>query len=597
MLFPPQWTVVAPSIGIPILNAQLKKNGFKTKISDLNIEFFNDILTAENLTLMLEKSEKELSDLTEIIIKNDYNLDKITSYSLEIQAILHKYSCIKNYFDKKSSPSYAIKNIEEAKKTYREEDKFYNSQKLLKAQKIIESALEIALLPYSPTRMYLDRYYNPLLKLEYENIKFHCFDKNSNIFLDYYPPKIKSLVNKDTKLITISINSETQIIPGLTLGYLLKKETSAHISIGGDYFRRIISTFQKKPEFFDLFCDSIMIEDAEASIVELANYINAKIDIADVSGLIYKNSKNEVVINPAKIPPELDQIETITLDGFDLSQYFSPKIVLPLKSNRHCSWGKCVFCDLYYGQHYCEKSPKKLILEIKEIINKYGITNFEFIDSSISPSYLEKFAELLLKENIKINYYSFARLENGFTKEVLKKASKSGLKMLLWGVESGSERIIKLMNKGVDFKNRLKILKDSNNANIWNYIFTMMGFPTETMDEAMETIKFATQNVEIMHPVQPSMFRLKKHSKIIENPEEYGITKFYETDEDFSQKYAIESNSLTKDEIRELLTIYQETYLKNLGIKNPLWLLIESREHFLLYLSKFGNKKILKNQL
>lgn len=597
MLFPPQWTPVAPSIGIPILNAQLKQAGFNTKIYDLNIEFFNDILNKDFLSKMLKKSELLLPELEEEINKNNYSLNNLSSYPLETKTLLYKYSTIKNYMDNKlSNSNYIIDSIEEALNAFKTNEKFYDPKNLHTAQNISKSALELALLPYAPTKIFFDKYSNPLLKLTYEGIKHHCLDASTNIFLDYYPEKIKNMLTDDINCATISINSDTQIIPGLTLAYLIKKAGQAHVTIGGDYFRRVVESVKKHPELFELFCDSFLVEDSEESIVELAKYCNKEIEIEKISGLIYKNENGEITSNPIKPPTDLDKLKNMTLDGFDLDKYYTPEIVLPIKSNRHCSWDKCTFCDLYYGLQYNEKSPENLVDEIKELQEKYNISHFEFIDSSISAKYFDKMADLILKENLKVNYFSFARLEKNFTKDILNKASKSGLKMLLWGLESANKRIIKLMNKGVDFENRLKIIKNSDDAGIWNFVFTMLGFPTETKTEARETIDFVTKHTNIMQPVPPSKFYLKKHAKIRGELESYGIIEIEEFSDDFYQNCKFKSNGMSDNEISDLVKIYQEAYKKAIKQRFPLWHSINMREHLFLYLTHYGQKWLKKSK-
>lgn len=598
MLFPPQWTPVAPSIGIPLLKAQLQNAGYDVKVSDLNIEFFNDVLKESFLRKMLKKSQEILPELSEQIKNNNYSMQNFESYPLEVRSLLLKEATVKNYLSNKLSTSESIiGSITETTSVFKSEEKFYNPKTLLDAQIITKAALEIALLPYSPTKISFERYDNPLLKFNYANIKYHCLDKSSNIFLEYYPAKIKPLLETNPKYVAIAINSDSQLIPGLTLAYLIKKNYPIHVNIGGDYFRRIIDSIKKHPEIFDIFCDSIIVEDAESSVVELAKYLQNEIPIGEVSGLIYKDKTGNVAINEVKTPPALDDIANITLDGFDLSKYYTPEIVLPLKSNRHCSWDKCSFCDLYYGQKFNAKSPEKLISEIKEIKEKHNISHFEFIDASIAASYFEKMSEIILKENLDIKYFSFARLESGFSKKILEQANKAGLKMLLWGFESGSRRIVELMNKGIDFDRRIQIIKDANDSGIWNEVFTMLGFPSETKDEAQMTIDIICKNLDIMQPVIPSTFHLKKHAKIRKNPEFYGITNISEPEDDFLPHYEFESNGMNKDEIDEMIKLYQTTYNKASGQEHPLWHSINSREHFFLYLTRYGANWIKKNKI
>ena len=597
MLFPPQWTPAAPSIGIPILKAHLEAASYKVDVKDLNINFFNDILTSNYLHSSYKKIKEiypTLKNKTEEITSLKRNKD---IYTLEENSLLLKFEMISKFLERNEKEIISdINNIEKFKQTYRSKEDFYDIRKLIRAQKKIENALLLAQLPFSPTIYYFNYHYNPLLKYNFENIKFHCFASEHNIFLEYYKNLLPNIIKDNHKLITISINSNSQLIPGLTLAYLIKKHfKNVHVNIGGDYFTRISANINKYPELFDLFVDSILTGDAEESIVELAKYADNKTEISSVSGLFYKKKDNIVYNNILKKAVQMNNVKNINLDGYELNQYYTPEIVLPLKSSRNCEWNKCLFCDLYYGKEYSQKTPEKLADEIQELIDKYNIKNFEFMDSAISPEYYNEFANILLKKKININFYSFARIETGFTKKLLNKLSKNGLKMLVWGYESASDRLIKLMNKKMDLKNRYKILKNSYECGIFNLAFTMLGFPTETVEEAKLTMDTLAKNIDYLQPIPPSICVVTRHSKLLNFMKKNNI-KFElneNLDFDIGFDYACGQDCLkTIQKIRnEGLQEYRKAY--KFGF--PLYNLIYIRAHLLLYVSHYGAKNLSNN--
>ena len=95
LLFPPQWTPNSPYLALPLLSAQLKKHGYETEIRDLNIEFFNRILTKENLTRRLGEAKELFRTLGEIVA-HDYPdaVKNFDSYSVKEQTMLMKYKRI-----------------------------------------------------------------------------------------------------------------------------------------------------------------------------------------------------------------------------------------------------------------------------------------------------------------------------------------------------------------------------------------------------------------------------------------------------------------------------------------------------------------------
>ena len=475
--------------------------------------------------------------------------------------------------------------IHEAVSILKSEKDFYNPDLLIRALNIIDSGLDIASLPYTPTSITFDNYANPLFKLTYENIKYYCFDKDTNIFMDYYNEIIEKLLEEDADYIGISINSSTQIIGGLTLSNLLKKRTKAHVNIGGNFLGRVIDNLVKEKEFFELFADSVLVEEGERPVVELARAISGEIPFDAVPNLVFYRD-GVPVITKKDIPMKLDDMSNISLDGYDLSKYFCADIVMPVQSSRGCYWRKCSFCDQDFGQNFNVKHIDKFVSELSEIKEKYGIKHFEFIDESVGPSYMDGLADDILEKGVDVKYFCNARLERAFSKDILDKAYKSGLSMILWGFESGSDKVMALINKGIDIDKRLEILRDSTDAGIWNFAFIFFGFPAETVEDAEKTIKIICENVDVIHSYGRSVFTMGKHTKLREAPQKYGIISIKEQQQEFAPFFDFDSVGMTKKELHDVIT--KCTLECNKAYDKPLWMYLRFRELLFLYVAKYG---------
>lgn len=588
LLFPPQWSPISPHFAVPILTGQLKTAGFDVEAVDLNIDFYNNVLNKSFLLKSINKTEHIYPELLNEIGKYHSADKKFEDYPVNIQEIMLKYSKIKEYKQKKEHLLLNIpKLIDESVSILKDRELFYEPEKFVKALNIIETALDIISLPYYPSKITFDSYTNPLLKLNHESIKYHVFDKATNIFIDYFEGIIDSLIEKNADYIGVSINSSTQIVPGLTLANMLKSKTKAHINIGGNYFGRVADNLLKRPEFFDLYAHSVLIEEGEKPCVDLARYVNGEISVEEVSNLIYEKD-GKVYINKKTVPLKLDDIANISLEGYELEKYFAPYTVMPFQTSKGCYWGKCSFCDQDFGQNFNVKNVDKLIKELTEINTKYGISHIEFIDESVSPSYFSEMSEKILDEGLKINYFTNARLESSFSKEILEKARKSGLRMLLWGLESGSERIMTLINKGIDLEKRFQILRDSYDSDIWNFAFIFFGFPAETPEEAKLTIDMLCSHNDIINSYGRSTFTMGKHTKLRDNPKAYGIIGVSEQQDEFSPTYDFEAEGMTKAELNNIIKLCTNSCFD--AYKTPLWMYLKYREYLFLYISKFGVK-------
>ncbi|MBQ7286869.1 MAG: B12-binding domain-containing radical SAM protein, partial [Candidatus Gastranaerophilales bacterium] len=507
-------------------------------------------------------------------------------YPFEWRNKIAKSSMLLNMFQKYGKQlDKASILVEQAVEIMKSKEHFYNPKLFANAVNTINIALEICSSPYFPTKVAYVGFSNELMTLDYESIKYYVFDRETNIFYDYYESVIGDIIKQNADYIGISINSSNQIIGGLTLARMLKQRTKAHISIGGNHFGRVAEDVQKYPEFFELFCDSLSLEEGEIPVYKLAQYVNKEIPVEEVPNLMYVKD-GKVVKNEIIEPLKLNDMKMPSLKGYDLKSYFIPEVVMPFQTSRGCYWRKCSFCDHDFGMCYNIKDLDKLVYEIKYFKENYGITKFEFIDEAISPSYMEKMAQRFIDEKLDIEFFCDARLETGFTKEVLELAHKAGLKMVLWGYESGSKRIMDLINKGIDVENRLNILRAAKEAGIFNFAFIFFGFPAETKEDAMMTIDEICANTDIIHTYGKSMFTMGKHTKLREAPEKYGVVGETYQEAEFSPTFHYEAIGMTKKELNEMMDLCSQR--ANDAYGNALVFHLLSREIILLYLCKYG---------
>ena len=585
-LFPPQWMPISPHFAIATLMGQFEGSPYEASMMDLNIDFYNKILTRSYVSNALQRAKSKLEE-TKVEIKTIYQKGKkFEEYTFEERNKIAKSSMLLNMFQKyEKQLNKTPILIEQAVEILKSNEHFYSPKLFVNAINTINTALEICSAPYFPTKLGYISYSNDLMKLDYETIKYFVFDKESNIFRDYFESVINDIIKQNAQYIGISINSSSQIIAGLTLANMLKQKTNAHVNIGGNHFGRVADALEKYPEFFELFCDSLSLEEGEIPVYKLAQHINGEIPVEEVPNLMYvkdgKVCKNEIIE-----PLKLNDMKMASLKGYDLKAYFTPEIVMPFQTSRGCYWRKCSFCDHDFGMCYNIKNLDKLIEEIKYFKENYGITKFEFIDEAISPSYMKTMCERFVEEKLDIEFFCDARLETGFTKELLELAHKAGLKMVLWGYESGSKKIMDLINKGIDIDNRLNILRASREAGIFNFAFIFFGFPAETKEDAMMTIDEICANTDIINTYGKSMFTMGKHTKLREAPEKYGVIGETYQEAEFSPTYVYEAVGMSKKELNEMMDLC--TQRANEAYGNALAFHLLSREIILLYLSKYG---------
>ena len=169
--------------------------------------------------------------------------------------------------------------------------------------------------------------------------------------------------------------------------------------------------------------------------------------------------------------------------------------------------------------------------------------------------------------------------------------------MLFFGLESANDRILSIIDKGCDQNTERSVLKNSSVVGIWNHLYLFFGFPTEEREEAEDTIRFTVENSETgtgtIHSVGQSIFALEKDSAIYHNPGKYKIDRIlHDPDRDMAIVFDFEIKAGMDRE--EVMDVYEhfDTVIDETFPSRKIWNYL-SREHFLLYLDRFGKEEIL----
>jgi radical SAM superfamily enzyme YgiQ (UPF0313 family) len=167
-------------------------------------------------------------------------------------------------------------------------------------------------------------------------------------------------------------------------------------------------------------------------------------------------------------------------------------------------------------------SGENLVQNIKLYKDKYGIDFILFTDEAMSLSKLKFLSERILQENISIKFGSMMRFEKGLP-DIIDLAAKAGCNFLSFGLESGCQRILSKMKKGYLHETAQHILDKCSENGINVELHVMFGFPSETIEEAQETISFIEKNSNKIAMIRVNPWYLTKGSDIYNNMEHYGI--------------------------------------------------------------------------
>lgn len=265
----------------------------------------------------------------------------------------------------------------------------------------------------------------------------------------------------------------------------------------------------------------------------------------------------------------VDHHVTPDFSDFDLDRYLSPRLVLPYLVAHGCKWGLCTFCThhlTYSG--YKASNLHDVVQDISGLVEKYGVEHISFSDEYLTAEQLSDLVNLLEEKKINIKWSTFVRAEPKFAdKKFTEKLYEGGARLLMFGFESASQRILKLMKKGTNVDFYSPILESCKDANIAVRLDFMVGFPTETEEEAQRTFTFIKDNSVIIDTSFSSyaiaVFELREDTPIMQDLKKHGIKLVALLRGDLDEQYDFVEDGGLSPELKRKWRHKMITYFKN----------------------------------
>jgi radical SAM superfamily enzyme YgiQ (UPF0313 family) len=346
------------------------------------------------------------------------------------------------------------------------------------------------------------------------------------------------------KLVCFSVPFPGNLYSAFKCAQFIKKmHPKIKIAMGGGFPNTELRSISDD-RIFDFF-DFITLDDGELPLELLHNYI-IKNNELKLFKRTFLRENNLIIYNNSSTKNDYPQHQLGTPDYSDLplQNYISViEIVNPMHSlwsdgrwnkltmAHGCYWGKCTFCDisLNYINFYEPITAKLLVDRMVEIIAQTGENGFHFVDEAAPPALMRALALEIIKRNLTVTWWTNIRFEKSFTKNLCILLKASGCIAVSGGLEVASDRLLKLIDKGVSVEQVAQVTLNFTEANIMVHSYLMYGFPTQTIQETIDSLEMVRQLFElgIIQSGFWHQFSLTTHSPINSSPEKYNIIPNY----------------------------------------------------------------------
>jgi len=353
------------------------------------------------------------------------------------------------------------------------------------------------------------------------------------------------------KLVVISVPFPGNLFSALKCGEFIKTNyPHIKVTIGGGFPNTELRTLTDNRLFE--FVDFISLDDGEAPIEQLYNHITQQTkketlkrtftledgEIKYFNNPVIKDYSQKDVGTPDYSDLKLDQYISVIEVANPMHSLWSDGRWNKLTLAHGCYWAKCTFCDisLSYIRDYEPSKAELLVDRIEELVKATGENGFHFVDEAAPPKLLRDLALELIKRKISISWWTNIRFEKNFSSDLCDLLKQSGCIAVSGGIEVASDRLLKLIDKGVDLQQLANVCSNFTDNGIMVHSYLMYGFPTQTDLETINSLEVVRQFFEagIINSGFWHQFAMTAHSPIGLEPERFNVESVLKEDGSFA---------------------------------------------------------------
>jgi hypothetical protein len=543
LITPPFTQLNTPYPATPYLKGFLKSQGYEVFQVDLGIELINKIFSREGFQELFDSishTGKKISKNSRHILKNKTSylqtIDSVMSFLQYRDNTLAQLLCNETFLPR-ASRFGSMPDLEWSFGNIGVNDKARFLATLYIED--IGDLIKDAVTPYFGFSRYAEalgmsaHFFAPLdyaLQQEENIIDVWLLELLRNHIEQYCPD-----------VLGLTLPFPGNLYAGLKCAQFIKKHFP-HIKIvaGGGFVNTELRDLSELAIFN--YLDFITLDDGERPILSILQHLQGKKNKEELTRTFIRMGDEVQYIHDDK-EPDFHHAETGCPDYSDilLDKYLS---LIEIANPMHrlwndgcwnkitlahgCYWHKCSFCDtsLPYIKRF-ESAPASVLVDrIEQVVAQTGHRGFHFVDEAAPPSVLKEVAKELLRRKLVISWWANIRFENAFSADLGRLLATSGCIAVTGGLEAASDRLLKLMNKGVTIRQAACVCDNFSKAGIMVHAYLMYGFPTQTGQETIDALEIVRQFFKegLIQSAFWHRFTATVHSDVGINPHKYNCT-------------------------------------------------------------------------
>jgi anaerobic magnesium-protoporphyrin IX monomethyl ester cyclase len=507
LVFPPATDPAHPPLGIAALCAYVAEHGEDVHTLDLNVLSYPWLLSPENLERCAERLERRVAELES---RGSLLPGELAEYRRAVPSLLAA-----PYLEERIADVLAAFRQPE---TYRDMEVYQERVTILRRAMALVSAAHHPL-EWAPRNMLMGH-----LPTRSAEVLRATGDRDQNPFLAFFEAQMEGIDALDPSLIGISINYYSQLIPGMSLAAQLKqRRPDRPVVAGGGLIGFFCDDWNALAPFRGLV-DAFVPFEGERPLLGILHTQKKGRALETVPGVLTFGDSGARYTRPVA-PVRASQLPPPDYGDLPLDLYLAPEMVLPMQTSRGCYWGRCAFCShshLYRGR-FERKEGGKVVSEMRSLSRRFGARHFYFTDECIPPVAAAQIADNLRREATRFVWCGEMRLERSLDPAVIAGLARGGARMLMFGLESASRRVLGRMEKGTDPEDASTILQACHSNGIRAVVMLFIGFPGETREEADETLRFLLEHRPFIRHIAATRFILEHQAPVYRRAAEFGI--------------------------------------------------------------------------